>query len=170
MEYTDSNYCNLYALIVSYFKEFDFLEELQDKSSDINLPKEDIDAYQTRFTEYASEFHEKCYGKFISFPVITKTGKNYLQSKKVKDGVYELIMKYVENARSRVEAIINLNKEFRDNGYECSDEDLVPTTDEYKMLLQDKQWLIHKIEEYKKILKQINSEIRDYELVYKKEN
>ena len=83
--------------------------------------------------------------------------------KKVKEGIYEKIIPTFTSCNSYLRAIVKLR-------------DLMNITEEDKTLccskhcyedsIQDRLWLIKKIEEYKEKLKIVNKTINDYEIVH----
>ena len=165
MEYNTDTYWNIYKLIVEYFAEYNRLLNAQDEACDSSLDSDELKKSQEKFEKLSERFSLKCFGKYVTYPVVESTGKSYLSRRKVETGKYEAISDYITGVRSVVDAMLRVNKEFRENGYEVEDEDLCMQDYEYELALKHRDILMQKIKDLQAELKYLNDGIQDYLLV-----
>jgi len=150
-------------LIYQYYEEYDRLLQLQDDASNPWIPAEELKSNQALFEEEYKKFDKKCKGEYITFPIVNKDGTHELKMKKVKEGIYEQIIPTFTSCNSYLRAIVKLRDLMNITE---EDETLCCSKNCYEDSLQDRLWLIKKIEEYKEQLKVVNKTINDYELVH----
>lgn len=148
-----------------FFHDYEHLKQLEDLANDYTKSSDDIALFRKRYLFEKSLFDENCNGKYIQFPVINKDGTNEIQQKKVEEGKYEYLKPYIDIYKypTYVRAVLALRK---DLDITIPDGSLCCTADEYYELKIDKEYLEHKIEEYRQALAKVKSKINDYEWVH----